>query len=343
MTKVLIRLAIALFIFGAVGGGSLFWARMAAQTPGPSPVPTNLVVAKGSGSQVISEQLAEAGVIRRPWLFLLTLRLSGHPSLQAGEYAFPAMISLNGIIEMMHKGQVVVHKITVAEGLTVHQVLAELRQAEGLAGGVPQIPDEGSLLPQTYFYSLGDSRDSVLGRMERGMNEALDDLWPKRKKLPQIPNKMDALILASIVERETALPAERPHIAAVFLNRLKLHMRLQSDPTVIYAASKGEGVLDHPLTRDELALKSPFNTYASDGLPPGPICNPGRASLQAVLNPADSDDLYFVADGSGGHVFAKSLDEHNKNVAKWRQVEAQKDVKAEAKAESKPKPKAASH
>jgi len=150
------------------------------------------------------------------------------------------------------------------------------------------------------------------------MNETLDELWPARKPGLPVANKIEALILASIVERETALPEERPHVAAVYENRIKLHMRLQSDPTVIYAVSAGEGVLDRALTRDDLNKVNPYNTYAVDGLPPGPICNPGRASLQAVLNPAVSDDLYFVADGNGGHVFAKTLIEHNKNVAKWR-------------------------
>ena len=318
MTRWIIRLFALLVISGLAGGGFLVWAKARLAAPGPAPAAVSVVIPHGDGSQAIAAQLTEAGAIDSPWLFLIELRLLGHPNLLAGEYAFPPAVSMATIIDMMHKGQVVVHKVTIAEGLTVAQIMAELRQAEGLTGRPMEIPEEGSLLPQTYFYSLGDTRDALVSRMTRSMNETLDELWPKRKPGLLISNKIEALILASIVERETGLAAERPHIASVFLNRLRLHMRLQSDPTVIYVASNGEGALERSLTRADLDAKSPYNTYVSDGLPPGPICNPGRASLQAVLHPADSDDLYFVADGTGGHVFAKSLADHNKNVAKWR-------------------------
>jgi len=327
MFRWIFRLLALLVILGMAGGGFLLWAKHKASAPGPALAATTVMIAHGDGSQAIAEQLTEAGLVDSPWLFLLNLKLAGHPSLKAGEYAFPAQVSLNTIFDMMHKGQVVVHKLTIAEGLTVNQILAEMRQTEGLTGRPMEIPEEGSLLPQTYFFSLGDSRDQIINRMTKAMNETLDELWPKRKPGLPFANKIEALILASVVERETGLAAERPHVAAVFLNRLRLHMRLQSDPTVIYVVSNGEGVLDHPLTRDDLATKSPYNTYASDGLPAGPICNPGRASLLAVLHPADSDDLYFVADGSGGHVFAKSLDEHNRNVARWRAMEKAKAAK----------------
>lgn len=324
MMRWIIRLFVLLVLAGMAGGGFLLWAKARLASSGPAPAAVTVVIPHGDGSQAIAAQLTEAGVIDSPWLFLIELRLSGHPNLLAGEYAFPPAVSMATIIEMMHKGQVVVHKVTIAEGLTVAQIMAELRQAEGLTGRPMETPEEGSLLPQTYFYSLGDSRDALVSRMTKGMNDTLDELWPKRKSGLLISNKIEALILASIVERETGLAAERPHIAAVFQNRLRLHMRLQSDPTVIYVASNGEGALERSLTRADLEAKSPYNTYASDGLPPGPICNPGRASLQAVLHPADSDDLYFVADGTGGHVFAKTLVDHNKNVAKWRAVEKAK-------------------
>ena len=197
-------------------------------------------------------------------------------------------------------------------------MLGQLRQAEGLTGNAGLLPEEGSLLPRTYYYSFGDTREALLLRMAHAMNETIDELWPKRAPNLPLANKVEAIILASIVERETALPNERSHVAAVFLNRLRQHMKLQSDPTVIYAISNGEGVLDRPLTRDDLSVKSPYNTYVADGLPAGPICNPGYASLNAVLHPAYSNDLYFVADGSGGHVFARTLNDHNKNVVKWR-------------------------
>lgn len=318
MMRWIIRLAILLALAGTMAGGFLFWAWKQVDAPGPAPLATTVVIPRGAHTQDIGRQLQEAGVVEHDWLFALATRMLHSPALQAGEYAFPAHASLAGIIDMMHRGQVVVHKITFAEGLTTFQMLAELRQAEGLTGHVAGQPDEGGLLPQTYHYVLGDSRDSIVTRMVKAMNETLDEAWAKRSPRLGLPNKMEALILASIVERETAVPEERPHVAAVFLNRLRLHMRLQSDPTVIYALSNGEGVLDRPLTHDDLSAPSPYNTYASDGLPPGPICNPGRASLLAVLNPADSDDLYFVADGTGRHVFAKTLAEHNRNVTKWR-------------------------
>jgi len=320
MMRWIIRLAVVLALAGAAVGGFLLWAHSRLGTPGPAVAPVTVIVPHGTGSSAIAQQLQEAGVIDASWLFLLGAKMTGHQPLQAGEYAFPAQVSLASVIDMMRRGQVVIHKLTFAEGLTVQQILTQLRQADGLSGKITLPPEEGSVMPQTYYYSYGDSRDAVLARMGRAMTESLDELWPKRSRTLSLTSKMDALILASIVERETALPEERPHVAAVFLNRLKLHMRLQSDPTVIYALSNGQGVLDRPLKHDDLAMRSPYNTYFSDGLPPGPICNPGRASIIAVLNPAASDDLYFVADGTGGHVFAKTLAEHNRNVTRWRVI-----------------------
>jgi UPF0755 protein len=290
-----------------------------------------VVIPKGTASADIGSLLAEADVIDHPWLFLLAVRLSGRQPLMAGEYSFPARASLASIIDMMHRGQTVVRKLTIAEGLTVFQVLAQMRQTEGLTGNAGQVPEEGSLLPQTYFFSLGDSREALLLRMTHAMNEMVDELWRHRAPNLALANKVEAIILASVVERETAIPEERAHIAAVFFNRLKLHMKLQSDPTVIFALSNAEGTLDRPLTHDDLAIKSPFNTYLVEGLPAGPICNPGRASLEAVLHPAASDDLYFVADGGGGHVFAKTLAEHNRNVGNARHVDSRPDVAPAAK------------
>lgn len=317
----LARLVLALVLLAAVIGGTVLWVVERLDRPGPSADQTSVVIAKGMNTEAIAAALQEAGVIERRWPFLAGQWLTGRRPLLAGEYAFPDHVSMAAVIDMMRRGQVVVHKVTVAEGLTVFQVMAQMRQVKGLTGNPATPPDEGSLLPQTYYFSLGDSRDSLLNRMAQAMNDTLDALWPKRAANPQLANKIDALVLASIVERETAVPDERPHVAAVFLNRLAKHMKLQSDPTVIYAVSNGEGVLDRPLSAKDLANPSPFNTYASDGLPPGPICNPGLASLTAVLHPTDSDDLYFVADHTGGHVFAKTLAEHNRNVVRLRQME----------------------
>jgi len=319
--KWLLRLAamLAVLSVAAMAGRMALDGLMTA--PGPNPNIVNVVLPKGIGGQEIGRQLGAAGVVDYPKLFPLLVKLSGRQPLQAGEYDFPAHASIAAIVEMMRKGQVVVHKLTIAEGLTVLQIKALLRDAYGTSGAAEAQAAEGTLLPSTYFYFYGEERDALIGRMQKGMSDLLEELWAKRVPDPLIPTKAEAVILASIVERETGNPEERPHIAAVFLNRLRLHMRLQSDPTVIYAISHGEGALDHPLGHADLSFASPYNSYTNDGLPPGPICNPGRASLSAVLHPAASDDLYFVADGSGGHAFAKSLAEHNKNVTHLRQFE----------------------
>lgn len=335
MKRFRVRLLLILAILLAAVGGALWWGRAKIAEPGPAMAAASVVVPKGMASAEIGALLKEADAIDHPWLFLLAARLSGRQPLQAGEYSFPAHASLSTIIDMMRRGQTVIHKLTIAEGLTVYQVLAQMRQAEGLAGNAGQIPEEGSLLPQTYFYTFGDSRDALLLRMTHAMNEMIDDLWRSRAANLPFGNKVEAIILASVVERETAIPEERAHIAAVFFNRLKLHMKLQSDPTVIFAVSNAEGILDRPLTRDDLAVKSPYNTYQVEGLPVGPICNPGRASLLAVLHPAASDDVYFVADGSGGHIFAKTLAEHNRNVGTLRRIEnGQADLPVSKKSKS---------
>lgn len=321
MKSWLARTLVVLAIVLVAAGGALWWGRSRIVAPGPALGPATVVVPKGTATPDIAVLLKEADVIDYPWLFLLASRVPGHQPLKAGEYNFPAHVSLASVLDMMRRGQTVVHRLTIAEGLTVYQVLAQMRQAEGLTGSAGQAPEEGSLLPQTYFYSLGDGRDALLARMTHAMNELIDEMW--RHRAPDLPfaNKIEAITLASVVERETAISEERPHIAAVFLNRLRSHMKLQSDPTVIFAVSNAEGFLDRPLSRDDLAVKSPYNTYQVDGLPAGPICNPGRASLEAVLHPMPSDDLYFVADGSGGHVFAKTLSDHNRNVGNLRRLE----------------------
>lgn len=319
--RLFVTLLVVLLLTGAAAGGAVWWAQEQMGAPGPSAAAITVIIEKGDGIPEIAARLADAGVVDRGWLFAAEVHLAGKPVLKAGEYQFPAHASMATIIDMVHRAQVLEHKFTVAEGLTVRQVLTLLDQADGLTGGLLALPPEGTLLPQTYFYVRGDSRAALVARMSRAMTEVLAALWDKRKPGLPLADKAQAVVLASIVERETAVPDERPHIAAVFENRLRQHIRLQADPTVIYAASQGAGVLDRPISQKDLAAASPYNTYTADGLPPGPICNPGRASLEAVLDPADSDDLYFVADGSGRHVFAKTLAEHNKNVERWRQIE----------------------
>ena len=322
--KLALRFAAALIILGAAAAAGKFALDALMRAPGPLAESVVVVLPKGTGTSEIGTLLGRSSVIDYPLLWPAMVKLSGGQALQAGEYEFPAHASAATILLMMRHGQVVVHKLTIAEGLTVMQVEVLLREAAGAAGKLDGTPAEGTLFPSTYFYAYGQDRQELVARMQRGMNEALDEAWNKRDPSVPLASKAEALVMASIVERETGIAEERPHVAAVFENRLRLHMRLQSDPTVIYALSGNEGVMDRPLTHADLSLASPYNTYASDGLPPGPICNPGKASLQAVLHPLPSDDLYFVADGSGGHAFAKNLGEHNQNVTRLRRLEQPK-------------------
>lgn len=303
-----------------LGGGWYLYTK-----PGPLSDASTVVIPAGSGVQAIGRELEEAGVIDQALVFALGARLEGG-ALKAGEYVFPAGLSVKGAVDLLQSGKTVVRRFTVPEGWTSAQVVTALAGAEGLAGDIAEVPAEGTLLPETYHFSWGDARADVLQRMQAGMRRALDELWEQRAPDLPIASKQQALVLASIVERETGVPEERPRVAAVFLNRLRKGMKLQSDPTVIYGLSEGQGSIDRPLTRSDLATAHPYNTYVIDGLPPAPIANPGAASLAAVLRPADTDDLYFVADGNGGHAFAKTLADHNRNVAKWRQVERERNT-----------------
>jgi UPF0755 protein len=288
---------------------------------GPSVSETVVVLPRGAGLDEITARLKAAGVIERPWLFRLAVRLKGQDrALKAGEYAFPAGATPASVINMLARGETVPRRLTVAEGLTVVEVIRLLAETDGLSGELPEPPPEGSLLPETYFYALGDERAELVRRMQQGMRRLLDELWPGRAEALPLADRQQALVLASIVDKETGVAGERGAVAAVFYNRLRNGMRLQSDPTVIYGLTRGNGPLDRELTRADWLHDSPYNTYRIEGLPPGPIGNPGRAALEAALNPDDVDYLYFVADGSGGHAFGRTLDEHNRNVAKWRRI-----------------------
>jgi UPF0755 protein len=280
----------------------------------------DLVLPSGAGVAGVGRDLARAGVVRSQADFMLAAVLTGAaPRLKAGEYRFRSREPLASVVSAIARGQVVRHFVTVPEGLTSRDAAAILLRAGYLSGPAPA-PPEGSLLPETYEVRRGDSRLSVLRRMAAARDRLVDELWATRSPGLPFTSKEQAVTLASVVEKETALPAERPKVAAVLINRLKKGMRLESDPTVIYGVSGGVP-LGHGLRVSELAARNPYNTYLVAGLPPTPIDNPGRASLAATLSPASTEDLYFVADGAGGHAFADTFEAHRRNVARWRAIE----------------------
>ncbi len=321
----LISLFIAFVVIALAGcGAAFFYLFVAFSQSGPLDEEKTVLIPKGKGIAAIAEILHQEKIVDSAFIFHAGVRLwsEGAP-LQAGEYTFPPRISAQSAMKLLIEGKSILHKLTIAEGLTIAEAYAAIKDAPLLEGDLPAPLPEGSLLPETYSYLRGEDRTELVDRMRIAMEKALDDLWQERDPGIVLSDKTQVLILASIVEKETSLAAERPHIAAVFYNRLKQGIKLQSDPTVIYALTKGAGKLGRALTRDDLKIDDPYNTYVIDGLPPGPIANAGSASIEAVLHPASSEDLYFVADGTGGHAFARTLEEHNKNVAKWRRSQSQ--------------------
>lgn len=303
--------------------------------PGPLAAAETVVIPHHKGVAEIARLLAERGVIRHAWTFRLGVALSDlGGELVAGEYQFPPGTSPRDAITMLAEGEVLKHRLSVPEGLTSAEVMALLAAAPALAGDAGEPPPDGALMPDTYIYSYGDKRRDLLAQMRRAMTEAVATAWGARHPDLPLQTPQQLVTLASLVERETGRADERAHVAAVFVNRLRLGMPLQSDPTVIYALSEhGAKKFDRPLTRADLAVASPYNTYVAKGLPPGPIDNPGLASLDAAARPAASEDLYFVADGNGGHVFAKTLPEHLQNVQRYR-----KELAALAAAAAPPPP-----
>jgi UPF0755 protein len=271
----------------------------------------------------IADLLRNEGVIDQNNLIFIggVFALKARTELKFGEYLFARHASMREVLETMVEGKVVQHPVTVPEGLTSEQVVAILQDSDILAGNITATPREGSLLPGTYNESRGSARDQLIQRMQAAQQRLLKEVWEHRS--PDLPLKTpeQLVILASIVEKETGRPEERTRVAAVFINRLRQKMKLQSDPTIIYGLVFGRGKLDHPITKSEKEQPTPYNTYMIDGLPPGPITNPGRASLEAAANPARTKELYFVADGTGGHTFSDSYDQHQKNVAKLRGLE----------------------
>jgi len=316
-------LAVAFIALVAISGAGLFIkGREAFYAPGPLTSPVIVQVPNGAGVSRIAQILAKQNVISDTRIFRIGVRLLGKDkALRAGEYEFPAGVSQNGAADILITGTAIQYGLTIPEGWTVLQAINTIAGTGGLTGITSYHYGEGSLLPETYAYTRGATRQSILDRMADAMDKTLKKAWANRA--PDLPLKtpQDALILASIVERETGINSERARVAGVFINRLRIGMRLQSDPTVIYGLSDGMGTLSRGLTRKDLATEHPYNTYVIKGLPPEPICLPGKSAIEAVLNPAQTKELYFVADGTGGHVFSKSLREHNANVQRWRSIE----------------------
>lgn len=327
MLRGLLNLAV---LVALVVGGLGLYGRQAVEAPGPLIKPAAVTIARGMRTHEIAVELESAGAISNPWVFIAAAYVTGRArQFKAGDYEIPARASMMAIMDIIASGRELVFKLSVPEGWTTAQVLERLAATPELTGDITLTLQEGELLPDTYVFRRGATRDSLITEMKQAQDKLFADIWDSRSAKSPVKTRQEAVILASIVEKETALAEERPRVAAVFANRLARGMRLQSDPTVIYGITGGKEKLERALTRKDLAGETAYNTYRIDGLPPGPISNPGRDSIAAVLNPAETDDLYFVADGTGGHVFASSLDEHQSNVRAWRDyVKAKKAEEA---------------
>lgn len=314
-------LTIVVLVVLAVGGG-IYMIRSQFNQEGPLSQERAVVVQQGAGLSDIADQLVREGIVSSSLMFSAGVWLNRQQTnLRAGEYLVDARASMREVMEALTSGRSIQHWVTVPEGRTSHEIVQMIRNEPKLEGNITAVPAEGSLLPETYPFARGDTRQALIDRMRRDFDSAVEQVWERRASDLPLASPEELVILASIVEKETALADERSRVAAVFINRIRLGMRLQTDPTVIYGLFGGEGKpADFALTRAHLDSQTPYNTYVIDGLPPGPIANPGRASLEAVANPSRTDDLYFVADGTGGHAFASTYEEHLRNVANWRRI-----------------------
>ena len=317
-------ITIVLVLMIGVGGGYIY-GRQKIEAPGPLQEDKVVNIPARAGMTDIADILQREGVIdNNRWAFIGSVfALKARSELKPGEYSFQKNASLRDVIGTMVEGKVVQHAVTIPEGLTSEQIVARLSDNDIFAGAVKEMPREGTLLPETYKFPRGTTRDHVIARMQQTQKRVLAEIWERRS--PDVPIKTpeQLVTLASIVEKETGKADERSRVAAVFVNRLRQKIKLQSDPTIIYGLVGGKGTLGRPIKRSEIQQPSPYNTYVVDGLPPGPIANPGRASLEAAANPARTRDLFFVADGTGGHAFTETYDQHQKNVAKLRAMEKQ--------------------
>ena len=311
------------FLVTVVGGIAFVIGKQRFDLPGPLTEDKVVNVPRG-GIRDTADLLMREGVIDQPNLFIAgALMLKAQNELKYGEYRFTRNASLRDVVDTIIEGKVVQHAFTIAEGLTSDQIVQRLVENETLTGNIRDVPREGTLLPETYRFTCGTTREQMIQRMQQAQQRAVQEIWDRRSSDLPIKTPEQLVTLASIVEKETGKPDERTRVAAVFVNRLRQKMKLQSDPTIIYGLVGGKGTLGRPIKRSEIEQPTPYNTYVIDGLPPGPIANPGRASLEAAANPARTKELFFVADGTGGHAFADNYEQHQKNVARLRVIEQQ--------------------
>jgi UPF0755 protein len=318
-----------LVLAAVVGGLALAVGKQRFEAAGPLDRDRIVNIPRGLGIKDIADVLQREGVIDQPWVFMGgVIALKARDELKYGEYLFRRQASLRDVVDTLVEGKVIQHHVTVPEGLTSEQIVARLLENDVLGGGLKEIPKEGTLLPETYRFTRGTTREQIIQRMQQAQRRAVQDAWERRTPDLPLQNPGQLVVLASIVEKETGRADERSRVAAVFVNRLKQKMKLQSDPTIIYGLVGGKGTLGRPIARNEIEQATPYNTYVITGLPPGPIANPGRAALEAAANPSRTREIYFVADGSGGHTFSETFDQHQRNVVRLRQWEQQQKDKA---------------
>ncbi|MBB3389842.1 UPF0755 protein [Rhizobium sp. BK275] len=330
-------MAVVVCIAGLIG---FYYAITAYQSPGPLQTNTNFIIRNGAGLSEIASNLERNLIISdaRVFRYLTATHLNAGESLKAGEYEIKAHASMNEIMELLKSGKSILYSVSFPEGLTVRQMFDRMLDDPVLEGDLPAaLPSEGSLRPDTYKFSRGTKRSEIIDQMAAAQQKLVDQIWERRDPSLPLKSKQEFVTLASIVEKETGVPDERAHVASVFLNRLGKGMRLQSDPTIIYGLFGGGGKpSDRPIYQSDLKKETPYNTYVIKGLPPTPIANPGKDALEAVANPWKTQDLYFVADGTGGHVFAATLEDHNANVKRWRKLEADKGADPEIVVDGQP-------
>ncbi|MBB3647200.1 UPF0755 protein [Rhizobium leguminosarum] len=321
----IMTMAVLVCVVAVIG---FYYATSTYRNPGPLQTNTNFIIRNGAGLAEIASNLERNAIISdaRIFRYITATHLSAGESLKAGEYEIKARASMSDIMELLKSGKSILYSVSFPEGLTVRQMFNRMLEDQVLEGDLPAaLPAEGSLRPDTYKFSRGTKRSEIIQQMAAAQQKIVDQIWDKRDSSLPLRSKEEFVTLASIVEKETGVADERAHVASVFLNRLGKGMRLQSDPTIIYGLFGGDGKpADRPIYQSDLKRETPYNTYVIKGLPPTPIANPGKDALEAVANPWKTQDLYFVADGTGGHVFAATLEEHNANVKRWRKLEADK-------------------